>query len=849
MNDAALSKPGAYAQIRVREPAGERTLGAVISIGGAAEEPQAGAGETQAAHAEMLHPDIRPEVIVPGAAAGPAVTLERRDADWFAVPVAGVPVRFNGRPLSRPRELHKDDVLSVGEAQVVVTDDSRTRLRLDVQHLVGNATIAPVITVAAVDLEAGDEDVEIRATPSGGAARPAAAVLTTERTRTRAAAPPRRPLPRKWIIGIGAVLAGALAITAFISMLKPVEIDVRPEDADISTPGTLFAFRSGNFLHVLSGNHVVLAEREGYYPAQVNVTVEGEGTPNARLRLAKLPGKLRIDTEGVAATVIVDGVESGKAPGDIDVAAGRRTVTLRAPRYLDHVANLDIEGAGARQDLTAVMQPSWGTLKVTANPAGAVISVDGKESGRAPASVEAESGVRRVQITAPNLKPWESSVVVKAGETLAIGPITLGQPDAQLTLRSRPSGAEITVAGTYRGRTPLTVDLPSGIEHSIVATLPGHTNWTRAVFAEPGKKVAFDARLEPVLGRVTVKGVPEDAEVFVDGKSRGSAPQSFDLTAIDHAIEVRKEGFLPFTGTVTPALGFERQVEYKLVSADRGKALQESAPTLTTKGGYTLRLVPGGTFRMGSERREQGRRPNEGLRQVTMQRPFYMGVTEVTNAEFRKFRAEHISGHFDKKSFDLDAQPVVQVSWNDAAAYCNWLSEQEGLPPAYAEGGGKFSLKKPVTIGYRLPTEAEWEYAARYAGPNEMRRYPWGDNLPVVGRVGNLSGAETRGQLENELEGYNDDYPVVAPVGKFQPTPLGLHDMGGNVSEWVNDFYLSFVDPSPVTDPLGPDQAANHVVRGANWRSAAVAELRYAWRDSAPEPSQIIGFRVARYAE
>jgi formylglycine-generating enzyme required for sulfatase activity len=130
-----------------------------------------------------------------------------------------------------------------------------------------------------------------------------------------------------------------------------------------------------------------------------------------------------------------------------------------------------------------------------------------------------------------------------------------------------------------------------------------------------------------------------------------------------------------------------------------------------------------------------------------------------------------------------------------------------------------------------------------------MLRFPWGDSLPIVPQVGNIAGAEAKGILESDLEGYKDDYPVVAPVGKFQPTPLGLHDMGGNVSEWVNDFYLSFVDTAPATDPLGPDQAARHVVRGANWRSANVAELRYAYRDSADEMSQTIGFRIARYAE
>src|SRR5262245_15536031 len=125
MNEVAL-KPGAsYAHIRVKEPAGERTLGVRITIGGEGAD-----------------------IVVPGTAAGPVLTIERREADWWATPETGAGVRFDGRPLSRTRELHRDDVLSVGDAQVVITEDSRTRLRLDVQHLVGNITIAPVVVVA-----------------------------------------------------------------------------------------------------------------------------------------------------------------------------------------------------------------------------------------------------------------------------------------------------------------------------------------------------------------------------------------------------------------------------------------------------------------------------------------------------------------------------------------------------------------------------------------------------------------------------------------------------------------------------------------------------------------------------
>jgi len=91
--------------------------------------------------------------------------------------------------------------------------------------------------------------------------------------------------------------------------------------------------------------------------------------------------------------------------------------------------------------------------------------------------------------------------------------------------------------------------------------------------------------------------------------------------------------------------------------------------------------VPPGTFQMGSERREQGRRPNEALRSVTLQRPFYIGVQPVTNGEFRRFRAAHASGYIDRQSIDLDSQPVTQVSWDDAAEFCNWLSQQDELRP------------------------------------------------------------------------------------------------------------------------------------------------------------------------
>jgi hypothetical protein len=534
VSDPASIRSAAYAQVRVREPLGERVLGETTSIGG-----------------------VGSDVVVPGVDSGTACTVQRRKGVWVAEGISAI--RLNGRPLRSPWDLRRGDTLALGEAQIVVTEVTRTLLRVDVHHLAGNATIAPAATLATLVLdESGDDDVEIQ--PLDGLRVP---------TLARAAAD-KPPAPedaaktmRRWIV-TGAVAIVLLAVAIVVTLLQAVVVDVRPLDAHLSAPGSMLAIPSASRLLLLPGKHLVKAEHDGYVAAQADVDVRMDSANSVRLRLEKLPGKLRIDTGGVAATVSVDGVESGHAPGELSIPAGPRTLILRAPRYVDYITNVTIEGAGAHQDLPVKMQTSWGALKVLSIPEGAHVSVDGSNSGVTPVTVDAPSGVRRVQLSAPGYKTWESSLVLKAGETLSVGPVSLGQPDAHLIVRSEPAGADATVGGTHLGRTPAEIDLPSGIAHEVVLSAPGYRNWTRAVFADPGRKLTVLAKLEPILVRVSVRGEPADAELFVDGVAHGKAPQTFELSATEHRIEVRKQGFQAFKATVAPAASLDRTVRYRL---------------------------------------------------------------------------------------------------------------------------------------------------------------------------------------------------------------------------------------------------------------------------------------------
>ncbi len=224
--------------------------------------------------------------------------------------------------------------------------------------------------------------------------------------------------------------------------------------------------------------------------------------------------------------------------------------------------------------------------------------------------------------------------------------------------------------------------------------------------------------------------------------------------------------------------------------------------------GMELVWVPPGCFTMGSPETEKGRSTNETPHQVCLQ-GFWMGRYEVTNAQYQRFEPGHDSGSYESSSLNGSDQPVVRVSWPEAVAYADWLSGKTGLR-------------------FRLPTEAEWEYAAR-AGNTANR--PWGDDPSQACRYANIYDETARKSKPLPWANYpcEDGQAVVAPVGKYAPNKFGLYDMLGNVAEWTCSEYDSAYagGETRCADPNAT--GGRRVLRGGSWTEFPDL-LRFAYR-------------------
>ncbi len=257
----------------------------------------------------------------------------------------------------------------------------------------------------------------------------------------------------------------------------------------------------------------------------------------------------------------------------------------------------------------------------------------------------------------------------------------------------------------------------------------------------------------------------------------------------------------------------------------RAQDTAAAPPVIKTGSGLEMVVIPAGWFEMGSTKGG----PDEVPQHRVWVDSFLLDKYEVVQEQYAKLVGANPA------SFKGPGRPVDTVTWTDAVLYCNLRSRAEGLEPCYREEGGAWQCDFKAN-GYRLPTEAEWEYACR-AG-TERERYFGSDvrTLKEHAWYTDTSGRQTH------------------VVGQKKPNPWGLYDMYGNVAEWCNDVYAeNYYKTSPSQNPRGPEKGEIKVLRGGGWQDGA-STLRSSWRSG--ENASFVdacvmdsaGFRCARNA-
>lgn len=645
-----------------------------------------------------------------------------------------------------------------------------------------------------------------------------------------------------------AILVPTLLIVWFLFTAKSVRLTFEPEVESVSVSGGPSITLGGIYL-LRQGDYQVQASAPGYYDLDAPLAIGEDRNQLHHFQLSKLPGRVSFETDPPGAEVAIDGIISGTTPTvPAEVPAGRRQITFSAPRYQPLALVVDVEGMNREQTVSGTLTPNWADVTVSTDPAGAAIFLDNEPTGATtPATIEALAGEHEIRVKLAGHREHRQRILVAAEEQVTLPTFTLKQADGLINVVTQPAGAGVTLNGAFQGESPLELAVRSGARYRIQVFKAGYQSAERAVSLEAGEERELSIGLSRQMGDVLVTVDPPEAEIYVNGQRRGSSTTTLSLPTVAHELSVRLPGYAGYETSITPKAGLVQEVKVRLLTLEEAR-LAALKPRIRTQVGQELVLVKPEPFTMGASRRQPGRRANETLREVQMQRFFYISTQEVTNAQFMAWASGHVSGEFEDQELGKPEQPVVNVSWQEAALYCNWLSDRDKLPRFYLTAGGQITGINAQATGYRLPTEAEWAYSVRQVSAEEPLRFPWGGNLPPPDRHGNYADRSAAHLVGRIIFGYNDNYIASAPVGTYAANELGLYDMSGNVAEWVNDFY-EIPSADAVVDPLGPDSGEYRVIRGSSWMHGTITDLRISFRDYGLEGRQDLGFRIARFAE
>lgn len=555
------------------------------------------------------------------------------------------------------------------------------------------------------------------------------------------------------------------------------------------------------------------------------------GAPEQAASTQQHSGFLIINSEPQGAEVWLNNESTGEVtPFRRKLAIGdEMPYRLSLPLYHDEAGMVTVDQP--RKELQFALRPAFGSVTVTSTPSGALVFLDEKQVGQTPLTLDRiASGSHSLRLQAPQYAVERRNVSVADGQTANVA-VTLAARFAEITVQA-PQGAVVTVDGDRKGSGTLSWRQGEGL-CDIVVSMVGHRDARRQLEVVAGRAQTVQLTPQPIYGSASVDSDLMDAEIWIDGKQYGVTPNVVERLLVgSHTLVLKKSGYADLQQQFSVEEGKEASLLVKLptgrsvqftsekpgmqiivdgkklgttpltavvgighhsVSAMRGGDIiavrdlditSTGAPltmafrdfinqTFTVNGvRFTMVAVKGGTFTMGAtydDAEVDAEVDEEPAHEVTLS-DYYIGQTEVTQALWEAVMGSNPSNHKG------DNLPVENVSWDDCQVFIQKLNQLTGKQ-------------------FRLPTEAEWEYAARGGRKSQGYKYAGDDYIGSVAWYSGNSGYETH------------------PVATKQANELGIYDMSGNVWEWCSDWFGGYQSSSQ-SDPQGPSSGSRRVYRG-----------------------------------
>ena len=548
-------------------------------------------------------------------------------------------------------------------------------------------------------------------------------------------------------------------------------LELSPADAQVSLPDIGEPYRPGMALP--AGDYRVVVRRAGYEEFAGTLRIEAGRRTTRSIVLAGEPGSLMLELSPVDAQVSLPDIGEPYRPG-MALPAGDYRVVVRRSGYTEFAGAVRIE-AGRRTTRSIVLAGEPGSLMLELSPADAQVSLPDIGAPYRP-GMALPAGDYRVVVRRAGYTEFAGAVRIEAGRRTTRSIVLAGEPGS-LMLELSPADAQVSLPDIGEPYRP-GMALPAG-DYRVVVRREGYQEFDETLRIAAGQRTTRAIALVETPGSLMLQLEPRDAQVILPDIDPRYRP-GLELPAGDYRVVVRRAGYEEFNGAIRIYTGQRTTVAItlnRIVGAVFRDALRGGGE------GPAMVVLPTGRFRMG-DLAGGGDDDERPVRTVTISRPIAMGQYEVTFADYARFARATGRNPPDDEGWGRGNRPVIYVSQRDAQAYAQWLSTQTGKR-------------------YRLPSEAEWEYAAR------------------AGRSTRYSSGNAIGRNQANCNGCGSEWNNrTAPVGSFSANAFGLNDMHGNVREWVQDCYGNYQDAPTDGSARTIRGCERAVLRGGSWDSA-----------------------------